>query len=197
MLEKKNKAFLCRHGETEWNVTGQHTSFTDIPLTDNGRHQAELLGKRLQGKTFAKVFVSPYERSTETCKIAGFSKQAILDPDFAEWNYGEYEGLTSDEIHKKIPDWTIFKYGAPGGESIEQVQKRAERAVAKMRASEGNVIVFSHGHFTRVLGAVWIGLGARDGRLFTLSNASLCILGYEREAPAFRVWNDTCHLAKK
>lgn len=118
----------------------------------------------------------------------------IIDPDFCEWDYGEYEGKTTAEIRKTIPDWNIFQYGALGGESVAQVEKRAKRVVEKIRSAKGDVLIFSHGHFTRVIGAVWVGLDATAGRYFALSNASLCILGYEREAPVFRVWNDTSHL---
>lgn len=186
--------YLCRHGETEWNLTDQHTSFTDLSLTDRGKEQARLLSLRLKGIAFEKVFVSPMQRSIDTCRLAGLSGKMVVDPDFLEWNYGEYEGVTTAEIRKKIPDWSVFLYGAPGGESIEEVEARAKRAVKKIRACRGNVAIFSHGHFTRVLGSVWVGLGASSGRLFTLSNASLSILGYERETSVFRVWNDTSHL---
>jgi broad specificity phosphatase PhoE len=188
------EVFLCRHGETLWNLTGQHTSFTDLELTEKGRDQAELLGKRLKEISFSNVFTSPLGRSQETCRIAGFSDTAKVDSDFAEWDYGAYEGLKTDEIRKKVPDWTIFRYGAPNGESVKEVEERAKRAVNKIRKCKGNVLIFSHGHYTRVMGAVWIGLDASWGGSFTLSNASLCILSYEREAPVFRVWNDTSHL---
>ncbi len=188
------QVYLCRHGETEWNLTGQHTSRTDLPLLEQGIKQGHLLRKKLQGKKFAKVFSSPLHRSIETCKLAGFDKNMIIDPDFSEWDYGEYEGKTTAEIRKTIPDWNIFQYGAKGGETVAQVQARAKRAIDKIRNVKGDVLVFSHGHFTRVLGAVWVGLDASAGRHFALSNASLCILGYEREAPVFDLWNDNDYL---
>lgn len=185
--------FLCRHGETAWTLSGQHTSSTDIPLTDAGKKEAALLGKRLKSIPFTAIFSSPMRRAVETCECAHLP-DPTLEPDAVEWDYGDYEGLTSQEIHVKNPTWLLFKQGAPRGESIEDVSKRADRLLKKFEKYTGNIALFSHGHFSRVLAARWLGLPAQDGRLFYLSVASLSILGHDKEAPAIRLWNDTSHL---
>ncbi len=181
--------YLCRHGETEWNLTGQHTSFTDLSLTSQGIAQAKQLKKALQKRKFKKVFASPMQRAIETCVQAGYGSHMEILEDLSEWNYGKYEGRTTHDIRKEIPDWTIFEYGAKEGESIIQVECRAKRLIEKLQTFEGDIIVFSHGHFLRALGSVWLGLGAKQGSLFTLTNASVSILGYERGKSVIKAWN--------
>jgi len=185
----KLRVYLCRHGETTWTLSGQHTSFTDIPLTANGELQAEKLKERLIGVDFSKIFVSPLQRAKKTCEIAGYLPFAEVDNDLFEWRYGEVEGMTTPEIRKTRPGWTIFNDGAPGGESIQEVSDRADRMIEKIRRYEGSVALFSSGHFLRVLTARWCGLQASDGRSFALTTGSLCILGYERDVPVIELWN--------
>jgi broad specificity phosphatase PhoE len=183
-----NKVFLVRHGETEWNLTLQHTSVTDIPLTDEGREKANELGERLRGREFALVLTSPLERSAETARLAGFPEAEPTD-DLKEWNYGEYEGRTTAEIREQMPGWTIWSGGAPGGETADEVATRADRVIKRARETNGDVLLFSHGHFLRVLAARWIDLEPQGGRLFALGNASISVLGYERETPVLERWN--------
>ncbi len=178
-----------RHGETAWSMSGRHTSTTDLPLTDNGRQVAERLRPVLARETFARVFVSPMRRARETCELAGLGNAAIIAPDLAEWNYGEYEGLTPEQIHEKAPGWLIFRDGCPGGEMPEQVAARVDRVVARVRAVDGNVALFAHGHVLRVLAARWIGLPPGDGQHFLLDTGTLCVLSYYFDAPAVRIWN--------
>jgi broad specificity phosphatase PhoE len=196
MSEKLPVVYLARHGETAWSLSGQHTGLTDLPLTDNGKNNAVRLGQRLKGLTFVKVFTSPLHRASMTCKLAGFGEVAEIDPDLLEWNYGQYEGLTSNEVRAQRPDWQLFRDGCPGGESPDQVAARADRVINRTRAIDGNVLLFSSGHFLRVLGARWLGLPAMGGKYFLLSTASLSLLGYEhdRSEPVVRLWNDTSHL---
>jgi broad specificity phosphatase PhoE len=188
--------YLARHGETAWSLSGQHTGLTDLPLTDHGKDNAVRLGQRLKRLTFAKVFTSPLQRASLTAKLAGFGDVAEVDPDLVEWNYGEYEGLTSKQIYAQRPDWELFHDGCPGGESPDQVAARADRVISRARAINGNVLLFSSGHFLRMLGACWLGLPALGGRYFLLSTASLSLLGYEHNLsePVVRLWNDTSHL---
>jgi probable phosphoglycerate mutase len=195
-LETLPVVYLARHGETAWNLTGQHMGVIDLPLTERGEHDARKLGERLRGLTFVKVFASPLQRVTRTCELAGFKAAAQIDPDLIEWNYGDYEGKTTEEIVKERPGWEMFRDGCPGGETSEQVGIRADRVVSRVRAIEGNVLLFSSGHFLRVLAARWLGLEPEAGRLFVLDTASLSALGYEanRSQPVIRLWNDTCHL---
>jgi broad specificity phosphatase PhoE len=181
--------FAIRHGETAWSLSGQHTGVTDIPLTDNGRRVAEKLRPVLAKETFALVFVSPLKRAQETCTLAGLGDRAVIDPDLSEWNYGEYEGLTSKQIHDVRPGWMIFRDGCPGGETPEQIGKRVDRVIAGVRAVEGDVALFAHGHVLRVLGARWIGLPAHSGQHFLLDTATLCILSFYRNEPAVSIWN--------
>lgn len=181
--------FVIRHGETAWSLSGQHTSTTDIPLTDNGRHLAKRLQPALAKEVFARVLVSPMRRARETCELAGFGADAVVDPDLMEWNYGDYEGLTSRQIHERAPNWLLFRDGCPGGESPEQVAARADRVIARARQASGNVALFAHGHILRVLGARWIGLPAAAGQHFLLGTGTLSVLGHYREIPAIRVWN--------
>ena len=190
------KIYLARHGETEWSLTGQHTGVSDIPLTANGERNARNLGERLQGMRFAKVWTSPLQRSRRTCELAGFAAQEEIDADLVEWNYGDYEGQRTADIRKSRPDWFLFRDGCPGGESPDAIAARADRVVTRLRALDGDVLLFSHGHFLRVLGARWLGKPASDARYLLLSTAALSILGYEhnRKEPVLRLWNDDRHV---
>ena len=180
-----------RHGETAWSLSGQHTGTTDIPLTDNGRQLAKQLRPVLARRPFALVLVSPRKRARETCELAGLGDRAVIDPDLAEWNYGEYEGLTGKQIREAAPGWLIFRDGCPGGESPEQVAARADRVIARARAAEGDVALFAHGHLLRVVGARWIGLPVRAGQHFLLDTGTLSVLEDYNGAPAVRIWNGT------
>ena len=183
---------LIRHGETEWSRSGQHTGRTDIPLIQRGEEQARHLGELLSGIEFSRVFTSPLQRASRTCELAGFLGRLEVDPDLAEWDYGQFEGMITADIRKLQPDWNVFLNGCPGGESPEEVSRRADRVVLRLRALEGNAAVFSHGHFLRALTARWIGLSVGEGRHFLLHTASLSILGFEHnqmEEPAILLWN--------
>jgi probable phosphoglycerate mutase len=189
--------YLARHGETAWSLTGQYTGLTDLPLTERGERNASRLQARLKGLKFAKVFTSPLQRARRTCELAGFGKVAELDPDLLEWDYGKYEGRRTVEIRAEQPDWQLFRDGCPGGESPAQVAARADRAVSRLRAVQGDVLLFSSGHFLRVLAVRWIGLELTDhARSFMLSTASLSALGYEGtlSRPVVRLWNETRHV---
>jgi broad specificity phosphatase PhoE len=188
--------YLARHGETEWSLSGQHTGLTDIPLTARGERNAQRLAERLRGLAFAKVLASPLKRAAHTCELAGFSSVAEVDRDLLEWNYGDYEGRTNKEILVGRPGWQLFRDGCPGGESPAEVGVRADRIVAKVRAFDGNVLLFSSGHFLRVLAARWLGLEPAAGRFFLLGTASLSALGYEHNLaePVVRFWDDTRHV---
>src|SRR5579885_2362900 len=152
-MADQKQIFLIRHGETSWTLSGQHTGFSDIPLTDRGKQDAMRLQERLSPFHFDHVFTSPLKRAKETCDLAGFEKKAKEDPDLVEWNYGAYDGLTTEEIHAKPPNWYIFNDGAPEGESIQAIGERADRVLGKVQKLSGNVALFSHGHFLRVLTA--------------------------------------------
>jgi broad specificity phosphatase PhoE len=178
-----------RHGETEWSLSGQHTGTTDIPLTDNGRRLAERMRPALARQSFTRVLVSPMRRARETCELAGLGERAVIDSDLAEWNYGAYEGLTNAQIQKTAPGWLIFRDGCPGGEAPEQVAARADRLIARVRAVEGDVALFAHGHILRVLAVRWIGLPAGAGAHLLLDTGTLSVLDYYRAMPAIRVWN--------
>jgi broad specificity phosphatase PhoE len=189
--------YLARHGETAWTLSGQHTGLIDLPLTPNGENNARRLGKRLKGMRFAKVFTSPLQRASRTCELAGFGAVAETDRDLVEWNYGQYERLLLAEILKKRPDWQLFRDGCPGSESPQQVEERADRVVQRIRAVLGNVLLFSSGHFIRVLAARWLELGPGSaGKYFLLSTASLSALSYEHNLshPVIRLWNDDHHV---
>ena len=189
MSTEEQKVYLLRHGETEWSLNGQHTGVTDIPLTENGRMAARLLKPILAKVTFTLVLTSPLQRARETCELAGLGQFANVEPDLIEWNYGEYEGLKTEQIRLTRPGWSVFRDGCPGGESPEQVGARADRVITKVRTAAGNVALFGHGHFTRVLAARWINLSANYGENFLLDTATLNVLGYYRESPAFMIWN--------
>jgi probable phosphoglycerate mutase len=188
--------YLARHGETAWSVTGQHTGVTDLPLTDRGERNAVRLGERLRGLVFTKVFTSPLQRAARTCELAGFGSVAEVDRDLVEWNYGDYEGLRTVEIRAKRPDWHLFRDGCPNGESPEQVGSRADRVVGRVRAIKGDVLIFSSGHFLRVLAARWLGVEPAAGKFLMLDTASLSALSYEHDfsQPAIRFWNDSRHV---
>jgi broad specificity phosphatase PhoE len=188
--------YLARHGETAWSLTGQHTGLTDIPLTERGERNARRLGERLAALTFAQVFTSPLRRAFRTCELAGFAAVARVDPDLVEWNYGKYEGRRSAEIRAERPDWQLFRDGCPGGEAPIDVAVRADRVVSRVRAVQGDVLLFSSGHFLRVLAARWLGVEPGAGRFFLLSTASLSALGYEHDLtqPVVRLWDDTRHV---
>jgi probable phosphoglycerate mutase len=181
--------WLVRHGETEWSRSGQHTSRTDLPLTPEGERQAANLKRMLGGHSFALVLSSPMKRAADTARLVGLTPQ--IDDDLREWDYGDYEGLTTAEIQKRVPGWTIWTGAPPHGETIEQVAARAERVIARAQAAGGDVALFGHGHLLRVLAARWIGLEPSAGRLLALSTASLSVLGYERETRVIRLWNQT------
>jgi len=188
--------YLARHGETVWSLTGQHTGVTDLPLTERGERNAVRLGERLAGLVFAKVLTSPLQRATRTCELAGFGDVAEVDRELVEWNYGDYEGLRTSEIHATRPDWQLFRDGCPNGESPEQISARADRVVRRVRAIKGNVLIFSSGHFLRVFAARWLGLEPAAGKYLMLGTASLSALSYEHELshPAIQFWNDTRHV---
>jgi broad specificity phosphatase PhoE len=181
--------FAIRHGETAWSLTGQHTGTTDIPLTDNGRRLAERMRPVLARNAFELVLCSPMQRARETCELAGLGDKAVIDSDLVEWNYGEYEGLTPQQIDEMAPGWLVFRDGCPGGEAPEQVGGRMDRVIARSRAVDGNIALFAHGHVLRVLVARWIGLPAGGGQHFLLDTGTLCVLGYYRDIPAVRIWN--------
>jgi broad specificity phosphatase PhoE len=182
---------LVRHAETEWSLNGRHTGRTDIPLTDRGRDAARSLRERLRRWHFDLVLVSPLTRARETCELSGLGAQARPYADLLEWDYGDYEGLTTAEIQAQRPDWQLWRDGCPGGESPAQVGARADRAIAEIRANGPLVAVFSHGHMLRVLGARWIALGAESGARLTLKTGAICVLGHERETAVIARWNDT------
>ncbi len=180
---------LVRHGETEWTRSGQHTGRTDIPLTDRGREEARALGTQLAGRPFALVLTSPLVRAAETCRLAGLAEQARERDDLMEWDYGAYEGRTTLDIRKERPGWTLWDDGVPEGETAAQVATRVDRIIAELQSVAGDAAVFAHGHVLRVLVARWLGLDPAAGRFFALDPATISIVGYEREAPVVRLWN--------
>ena len=189
MSEAPREVFLVRHGQTEWSLSGQHTSATDLPLLPEGVRAAERLAPRLARTRFELVLSSPLQRARRTCELAGLGDCMQLEPDLHEWRYGAYEGRTTDEIQRSRPGWTIFRDGCPGGESPAQVGARVDRVIARVRAVAGRSALFAHGHVLRVLVTRWIGLSAAHGSHFRLDPATLCVLGYERGCPAVKCWN--------
>jgi broad specificity phosphatase PhoE len=187
--QMRGELWLIRHGETKWSLSGQHTGRTDIPLTDGGRANAAALGRYLAGRQFALVLTSPLERARETCALAGFGAVAQIDPDLCEWNYGDYEGRTTAEIHLECPDWFLWTDGVPNGESIQQVAARADAVIARATQALGDVALFAHGHLLRILTARWLALDPSCGRLFALSAGSLSTLGYEHDTRVIDGWN--------
>jgi broad specificity phosphatase PhoE len=196
--EKLPSIYLARHGQTAWSLTGRHTGLTDLPLTERGEQEARDLGKRLAAFTFAKVFTSPLQRAARTSDIAGFGTVAETDADLVEWNYGKYDGRRTAEIQAEAPDWNLFRDGCPGGESPSQIGARANRVLNRVRAVKGDVLIISSGHFLRVLAARFLGLEPAGGRFFTLSTASVSILGFENSIsqPVIWLWNDTSHVSR-
>ena len=189
MERDAQKTYLIRHGETEWSRAGKHTGVTDVVLTEHGRETARLLQPVLAQEKFTLVLSSPLQRARETCELAGLGKVARIEPDLIEWNYGEYEGLTTRQIQSVRPGWSVFHDGCPGGETPEQVGERVDRVIAKIRASGGNVALFAHGHILRVLAARWIKLSPSVGEHLLLDTATICVLGYYYETPALKMWN--------
>lgn len=189
----KHEIWLLRHGETAWSLSGQHTGWTDLPLTVEGERQARELGEALKSKSFAAVYTSPLQRAARTCELAGLAAQALRVDNLREWNYGSVEGRTVNDLRVGIPDWSIWTHGSPDGESIEEVYLRAGRVIEMAMEAEGDVALFAHGHLLRILTANYLGLPPRDARLFALSTATISVLGWDRENRAIRRWN---HLSR-
>ena len=181
---------LARHGETEWSLNGRHTGITDLPLTANGRQRARKLEPVLAGRRFALVLTSPLQRAIETCRLAGLGEAAQIRDDLHEWNYGDYEGMTTAQIHERDHGWSLWRDGCPNGEQAQDVGARADRLIAEARDTAGEVIFFGHGHMLRVVGARWVGLPPADGGLLGLSTGTLCVLGYEHDLPILARWNE-------
>jgi probable phosphoglycerate mutase len=187
---RSQQVVLVRHGETDWSERMRHTGRTDVPLTEEGRHQAERVGRALRGWRFALVLTSPLKRAAETAWLTGFGELAQARDDLMEWDYGDYEGRTTPDIRREVPDWTVWRYGAKNGETPEQVAARADRVLAEVRGVHGDVLIVGHGHQLRVLTARWLGLGPAEGRLFALDTGAISVLGYERETSVLRIWNE-------
>lgn len=185
---KFSRLWLIRHGETEWSRSGRHTGNTDLALSSTGEVQARDLGLRLDGARFDHVWCSPRRRARETCRLAGLNGQAVVQPDLHEWNYGDYEGLTSAEIRRAVPDWNLFSDGCPNGESPEQMVTRIDGVIAQLRSTEGIIALVAHGHFLRVLTVRWLGLNIRSAERFQLGTASVSILGGDG---SLHLWNDS------
>jgi broad specificity phosphatase PhoE len=180
---------LVRHGETEWSREGKHTGRTDIPLTEQGRRQAQAVGAALHERRFALVLTSPLARALETCRLAGFGDVAEQRDELREWDYGAYEGRMTIEIRRERPGWTLWRDSVPEGETIDEVAARVDRVIDELRAVQGDALLFAHGHVLRVLAARWLGLEPQNGALFALDPASISALGHERETPVIRLWN--------
>ena len=195
--EKLPTIYLARHGETAWSLSGQHTGLTDLPLTEAGERSARRLGERLSGMRFAAVWSSPLQRALRTCQLAGFGSVAEIDRDLVEWNYGDYEGRRTIEIRAERPNWQLFRDGCPGGESPQQVAERADRMLELVRSTGGDVLLFSSGHFLRMLAGRWIGMETSRASALMLSTASLSALGYEHrpDRPVIRLWNEISYLS--
>ncbi len=189
MSRIRTNVWIVRHGETEWSRTGRHTGRTDVPLTARGEREAAALRTSLQGRRFALVLSSPLRRAWDTCRLAGYGDVARATEDLVEWDYGAYEGRTTAEIRVEVPGWSIWTGAVPGGESAEDVARRAERVIERAAAAGGDVALFAHGHVLRILAARWLGLSAREGRLFSLGTASVGVLGHEDASRVIRTWN--------
>jgi broad specificity phosphatase PhoE len=183
-----DELWIVRHGETEWSAAGRHTSTTDVPLTPTGEEAGRVVGERLAGTAFDLVLTSPRARARRTAELAGFPRAQVED-DLAEWAYGDYEGVTTATIRESVPGWTVWTHPCPGGESAAEVGRRLDRVVAKVRARGGRVLVFGHGHASRVLAARWLAQPVVEGRLFQLDTATVSVLGYEHESPVVARWN--------
>jgi probable phosphoglycerate mutase len=192
-MAQKTELWLIRHGETAWALSGQHTGTTDIPLTDRGRERAKGIRDYLQHRAFKKVFVSPLGRARETCAIAGYGDVAVVEPNLAEWNYGDFEGLTTPEIRENYPDWLIWNGPVPNGETVEQVGARTDKVIARSLVEigdeGGSVALFAHGHVLRILTSRWLDLPPSDGRLFALGTGSVSVLSFERDQHVIQSWN--------
>ena len=187
--------YLARHGETAWTLSGQHTGVTDLSLTERGERNACRLGDRLKGVTFTQVFTSPLRRAAHTCELAGFASIAVVDKDLVDWNYGLYEGKTTEQIHQQRPGWELFRDGCPNGESVDDVAVRAKRVIQRLQSSDSNVLLFSSGHFLCVLAACWLKQQPVAGQRLFLGTAALSILGFHHDLhdPVLRLWNDCGH----
>ncbi|MDQ2854172.1 MAG: histidine phosphatase family protein [Chloroflexota bacterium] len=196
MSTSEPRVWLVRHGETEWARLKRHTGRTDVPLTDVGREQAAVIGRRLAGQLFALVLTSPLARATDTARLAGFGEVAIADPDLKEWNYGQLEGRLTTDIVNEFPGWTIWSGPWPGGETVNEVSARADRVLARClsEGGGGDILLIGHGHMLRVLAARWLGLAGRSGGMFALSTATVSVLGWEWAHPVIETWNEECHL---
>lgn len=183
---------LVRHGQTEWSKAGRHTGRTDLPLTDLGRIQADALGKMLGGKRFSRVLSSPLTRAWETMQRAGYGGPGVANSDLLEWDYGEYEGRPTVEIREQIPGWSVWTHPIDGGETIEEVGRRADQVIETALDSDGPVLLFAHGHILRILAARWIELPPVAGRTLSLDTATVSTLGWERENRVIRTWNVAC-----
>ena len=188
-MNTRSQLWLIRHGETEWSLSGAHTGRTDLPLTAKGRERAATVKRYLAGRPFALVLTSPLQRASETCRIAGYGDAAQIEPNLCEWDYGAYEGRTTADIRKERPDWDLWTMGFPGGETIEQVARRATLVIERAAAPGGEAALFAHGHILRVLTACWLGLPPAAGRLFALDTATVSVLGYEHASRVIRHWN--------
>jgi len=188
-MQQKSELWLIRHGETAWSVSGQHTGKTDIPLTDRGRERAEGIGRYLDARPFALVLTSPHQRARDTCRIAGYGEAAEVDPNLVEWDYGEYEGRTTQDIRAERPGWSIWEDGPQGGETLDEVGARALAVIDRALAAGWPVALFSHAHMLRILTAIWLGLGPKGGRLLALGTGSIGRLGFEREERVILTWN--------
>jgi broad specificity phosphatase PhoE len=183
------EVWLARHGETDWSVAGKHTGRTDIPLNDNGRHAARQLAQLLGGEHFDLVLTSPLQRARDTCALAGFGERAQVDDDLREWDYGDYEGVTTAEIREHRPGWSIFGEGCPGGETLAEVGARADNVIERLHAVEGRVLVFGHGHGLRILAARWVELAPQGGSRLLLGTAAISVLGWDHDTAAIKRWN--------
>ena len=183
------QVLLVRHGETEWSATGQHTSHTDLPLTEEGRRRARSLRTKLGDRSFSLVLSSPLLRARQTCELAGFGGAAEIFEDLREWDYGEYEGLTTPEIHERNPGWSLWRDGCPGGETPEQVGRRADRVLERARAGGGDALAFAHGHILRVVTARWLAMVPAEGARFAFKTGAIGVLGHERETEVLEGWN--------
>ena len=193
--QKLPLVYLARHGETAWTISGQHTGLTDLPLIERGERNARRLGDRLKGLTFTHVFASPLQRASRTCELAGFGSVAVVDHDLVEWNYGDFDGKTTEQIQQQRPGWDLFRDGCPNGELVGDVAVRATRVIKRLQAVDGDVLLFSSGHFLCVLAACWLQLDPVAGHRLFLGTAALSILGYHhgRYDPVLRLWNDCGH----
>lgn len=195
-MSTETRLYLIRHGQTDWSASGQHTGWTDLPLNETGRRQADLLADRLAGHPFSLVLSSPLSRALDTCRAVGLGDRAEIDPDLREWNYGDVEGRTTDEMREAIPGWTIWSDGVPGGEPIAEVGRRVDGVIGRALEADGDVAIFGHGHCLRILAARWLGMEPVAGGLFELSTATISRLGWERERRVIELWNDAGHLER-